>query len=125
MNFRYSLPRKKVSISYGNLRISRITNFKNRSFSPGQLFLYFKSNQTRYGVCHAYLECKTKIIFGIAFPEKKLVFQTEIWDYFQYLTFNYSVLHRVKELSKSNQKRYGVSNGYLECKKKSFWYSLP
>ena len=27
---------KKVSFSYGNLRISQITNFKNRSFSKGQ-----------------------------------------------------------------------------------------
>ena len=34
--FWYSLPRKKVSFSYGNLRISQIMNFKNRSFSLGQ-----------------------------------------------------------------------------------------
>ena len=27
---------KKVSFSYGNLRISQKTNFKNRSFSSGQ-----------------------------------------------------------------------------------------
>ena len=27
---------KKVRFSYGNLRIPRITNFKNRSFSSGQ-----------------------------------------------------------------------------------------
>ena len=80
----------------------------------------FKLDQTRYGVCHAYLECKTKIIFGIACLEKKLVFHTEICDYFQYLVFKYSVFHRVKELFKSNQKRYGVSHGYLECKKKEF-----
>ena len=31
-----NVPRKKVSFSIGNLRVSRITNFKNRSFSPGQ-----------------------------------------------------------------------------------------
>ena len=30
---------KKVSFSYGNLRISRTTNFKNRSFSYGQKLL--------------------------------------------------------------------------------------
>ena len=35
-NFCYSLPREKVSFSYGNLRISQIRNFKNRSFSSGQ-----------------------------------------------------------------------------------------
>ena len=28
---------KKVSISYGNLGISRIANFENRSFSLGQV----------------------------------------------------------------------------------------
>ena len=36
LNNSYSLPRKKVSFSYGNLRNSRILNFKNRSFSSGQ-----------------------------------------------------------------------------------------
>ena len=30
-NFCYSLSRKKVRFSYGNLRISRLANFKNRS----------------------------------------------------------------------------------------------
>ena len=36
MNFCYNLPRKKVNISYGNLRISRKTIFKKRSVSSGQ-----------------------------------------------------------------------------------------
>ena len=35
-NFWYCLPRKKVRFSYGNLRILRITNFKNRFISCGQ-----------------------------------------------------------------------------------------
>ena len=61
-----------------------------------------KSNQTRYGVSHVYVECKTKRIFGIACLEKKFVFHTEICDYFQYLIFKYS-FHRVKKLFKSNQ----------------------
>ena len=34
-NFWYSLPRKKVSISYETFWISRKRNFKNRSFSSG------------------------------------------------------------------------------------------
>ena len=34
--FLYSLPRKKVSFSYGNVQLFRISNFKNRSFSYGQ-----------------------------------------------------------------------------------------
>ena len=71
----------------------------------------FKWKQSRYGVFHGYLERKTKRIFGIACLEKKLVFHTEICDYFQYLIFKYSVFHRVKELFKWNQSRYGVSHG--------------
>ena len=31
-----------------------------------------KSNQTRYGVSHVYVECKTKRIFGIACLGKKV-----------------------------------------------------
>ena len=30
----------------------------------------FKSDQTRYGVSHGYLECKTKRVLGIACLEK-------------------------------------------------------
>ena len=40
-----------------------------------------KSNQTRYGVSHVYVECKTKRFFSIAFLEKKFVFQSEISTY--------------------------------------------
>ena len=43
-NFCYSLPRKKVSFSYGNLRISQITNVKNRSFLSGQGVVQIKPN---------------------------------------------------------------------------------
>ena len=43
-NFWYSLPRKKVRFSYGNLRISRITNFENRSFSLGQEVIQIERN---------------------------------------------------------------------------------
>ena len=35
---------KKVSFSYGNLRISQITNFKNRSFSSGQGVVQIEPN---------------------------------------------------------------------------------
>ena len=59
-----------------------------------------------------YMEPKTKRIFGIAC----LVFHTEICDYFKYLILKYSIFDRVKELSKSNQTRYGVSAVYLEPK---------
>ena len=59
----------------------------------------FKSNQTRYAVD---VEGKTKRIFGIACLGKKFL----------------GLFHRVKELSKSNQTRYGVSPGYVEGKTK-------
>ena len=77
-----------------------------------------KSKQTRYGVSHVYLERKTKRIFGIACLGQKLAFHTEICVYFEYLFFKYSIFHRVKELSKSNQTRYGVFHLYLERKTK-------
>ena len=35
---------KKVKFSYGNLRISQITNFKNRSFSSGQGVVQIEPN---------------------------------------------------------------------------------
>ena len=60
------------------------------------------------------MECKTKRLFAIAFLGKKLVFHTEICDYFQYLNFKYIIFHREKELFKSNQTGYGVYHGYLE-----------
>ena len=43
----------------------------------------FKSNQTRCGESHRYLECKTKRIFDIACLGKKLGFHTEICYYFE------------------------------------------
>ena len=44
---------------------------------------FFKLDQTRHGVSHVDLECKTKRIFAIACLEKKLVFHTEFCDYFE------------------------------------------
>ena len=40
-------------------------------------------NQTQYGVSPVCLESKTERIFGIARLGKKLVFHTEICDYFE------------------------------------------
>ena len=99
-------------------------SFENRSLFC-RVKKFFKSNHTRHRVSHVYLECKTKRIIAIAYLGKKLVFHTEICDYFQYLIFKYSFFHRVKELFKSNKSRYGVSHGYLECKTKKTWSSLP
>ena len=63
-----------------------------------------------------YLERKTKRIFGTACLGQKLAFHTEICDYFEYLFSKNSIFHRVKEVSKSNQTRYGVFHVYLERK---------
>ena len=81
----------------------------------------FKSNQTRHGVSHVYLvyvESKTKRIFAIACLGKKLVFHTEICDYFKYLILKIGLFRRIKELSKWNQTWYGVSPVYVESKTK-------
>ena len=56
-----------------------------------------------------YLECKTKRIFGIACLGKKLVFHTEICEFRKQRILKIGLFRRVKELSKSNQTRYGVS----------------
>ena len=40
-------------------------------------------NQTGYGVYHGCLESKTERIFALASLEKKLVFHTEMCNYFE------------------------------------------
>ena len=56
--------------------------------------------------------------FWYSLHRKKIVFHTEIGDYFQYLIFKYSIFHRVKQLFKWKQRLYGVFHGYLEYKTK-------
>ena len=41
---KHSLPRKKVSFSYGNLGLFQISNFKNRSFLSVQEVVQIKPN---------------------------------------------------------------------------------
>ena len=71
-----------------------------------------------YGVYHGQVESKTKRIFAIACLGKKLVLQSEICEYFEYLISKIGLFHRVKELFKSNQTRYGVYHVYLESRTK-------
>ena len=78
----------------------------------------FKSNQTGYGVYHGQVESKTKRILAIACLGKRLVFHTEICEYFEYLISKIDLFHRFKELFKSNQTGYGVYHGQLESKTK-------
>ena len=77
-NFWFIFPKKKVRLSYGNLRISRSANFKTGLFY--RVKELFKSNQTRYGVSPVQLERKTKKI-GIAVLGKKLGCHTEICEF--------------------------------------------
>ena len=72
-----------------------------------------------------YLESRTKRIFAIACClGKKLVFHTEICEYFECLISKIGLFHRVKELLKSNQTGYGVYHGQVKSKTKKFWLLL-
>ena len=77
-----------------------------------------KSNQTWYGVSHVCVDCKTKRVFAIACLGKKFVFQSEILTYSLILFSKIQKFYRIKELSKSNQTRYGVSHVCVDCKTK-------
>ena len=79
--FCYSLPRKKVTVSYGNLLLFQINNFKNRSFSSGQGVVQSEPNWV--WSIHGCLEFKTKRLFAVACLGKRLVFHTEICYYFR------------------------------------------
>ena len=71
-------------------------------------------NQTRHGVSYEYLKSKAKRFFAIACLGKKLVFHTEICEFREKRILKIGLFHGVKELSKSNQTRHGVSHEYLE-----------
>ena len=57
-------------------------------------------------------------MFAISCLGKKLVLQSEICEYFEYLISKIGLFHRVKELFKSNQTGYGVYHGPVESKTK-------
>ena len=80
-NFWYILPRKKVSFSYGNLRLFQISNFKNKSFLSGQEVVQIKPNLA-WSIPGVGRLCNKKN-FWYSLPRKKLVFRTEICDYFK------------------------------------------
>ena len=65
-----------------------------------------------------YLNCNVKRIFAIALLGKKLGCHKEIFEFREQRILKIGLFRRVKELSKSNQTRYGVSHVYLECKTK-------
>ena len=88
-----------------------------------------KSSQTRCGVSHVYLECKTKRIFAIACLRKKLGFHTEYCDYFENLFLNnfengsFWLGQRVDQIEPSLVCTIPTVGRLRD--KKNFWYSLP
>ena len=105
----YSLP-KKVSISYGKLHISRITNFKNRSFSPGQGDV--QSEPDDIPTYQYYLGCNAKRLVGQLFLAKNFVFQSEITTYSLIIRLFYFQKYRNFSGSRSspNQTKLGMEN---------------
>ena len=79
-----------------------------------------KSNQTRYGVFHVYLERKRKRLL-VELVYKKVRFSVANFDLFGYSIFKNIEIYWVKELSKTNQTRYEVSHVYLERKTKTIF----
>ena len=114
---------KKVSFSYGNLRVAQLKNSKNRF-----IFIGSRScpNQTKldieYPLCNYSLKRRNfcyslrRKKFGIPYGNLRL-FRINC----DYWILKIVPFHRFKELSKSNQTRYGVSPMYLETKKICHW----
>ena len=71
-NFRYSLPRKKDSFPYANLRTSRLANFNYRSFWLGQDVIQSEPNSVWSIPCVC--EMWNKKNFAIACVGKKVIF---------------------------------------------------
>ena len=104
------------------LKITIFPHFRNYGILKIGLFHrvkgLFKSNQTRYGVSPVYLESKTERIFNIACLGKKLAFDTEICNYFEYLISKIEKFYRVKELFKVNKIDIPDYQYYLGCNAK-------
>ena len=90
--------------------------FKNIEILLGQGVIQIEPNSVWCMPCVPRVQNEKN--FWYSLPRKNLVFHTELCDYFQYLIFKYNIFHRVKELFKSKQSRYGVSHGYLVDKTK-------
>ena len=91
-NFWYSLPRKKVLISIGNIDFFAYSSFKNIEILSGQGVVRIEPNSVciipfiyiyKYIYIYIYIVSKRKRIFNIACLGKKLVFHTEISDFFR------------------------------------------
>ena len=123
-NFWYSLPRKKVIFSYGNLRISRITNFENRSISSGQGVVQIKPN-SEWGIPWV-RRMQNRKNFWYSLPRKKV-------------RFSYGNL-RISRITNFENRSFSSGQGVVQItpnsvwsipwvprvqNRKNFWYSLP
>ena len=84
-NIWYSLPRKKVSFSYGSLLLFQINNFKNRSFSSGQGLVQIKPNSEWSIPCVP--RVKNKKNFWYSLPRKKVRISIGNIELFAYSIF--------------------------------------
>ena len=111
--FLYSLPRKKISFSYGNLRLFQTSNFKNRSFLSGQEVVQIKPNLV-WSILRVDRLCNKK--FGPPnFSRKNLIFQSEISTYSLIIRLFYFQKYRnfIGSRSCSNQTKLGME--YQQC----------
>ena len=124
--FLVQLVQKKVRISIGNFGLFAF--YKPILFSKLQKFYRVKelskSNQTRYGVFHVYLERKTKRIFGIACLQKRSFFNRK----FRLIRLFYFQKYRTFIGSMNCPKRTKLGMEYPMCtqsvKQKEFLCSL-
>ena len=107
-NFCYSLPRKKVSISFGNLRISQITNFKSRSFSSGQGVVQIKPNSVWSIPCVTRVWNKKNFCYSL--PRKKV-------------SISYGNL-RLSQITNFKGRSFSMGRGVVQIEPNSVW-SIP
>ena len=67
-------------------------------------------NQTKLGIeYHQCIDSLKQKFFWFSLPRKKLDFHTELFKFREKGILKIGLFHRGKELSKSNQTRFGVS----------------
>ena len=106
----YSLTRRKMVFhtKFCELRELRIfENFKNSCFSSCQGVAQIKPNSV-LSITSVMREPSIEVV-AIACLGKKMSFHTELFEFREKGILKIVFFHRVKELSKSNQTRYGES----------------
>ena len=103
------LASEKIGFSYGILQIWLIASYWE--FLKKFFFIGSRScpNQTKLGMQYHQCNESVKQKNWYTLSGKKLVFHTELFEFLEKGIFKKGLFHRVKELSKSNQTRCGVS----------------